>query len=52
MQADLAASNARKEELHRMNEELRRGLGNNQGQRDLDETECLSPAREFSTPFS
>jgi len=38
MQADLAASHARNEELHRMNEELRRGLGNNQGQRDLDET--------------
>jgi len=35
-----------------MNEELRRGLGNNQGQRHLDETERLTPPREFSTPFS
>ena len=52
MQADLAASHVRNEELHRMNEELRRGLGNNQGQRDLDETERLTPPREFSTPFS
>jgi len=52
MQADLAASHARNEELHRMNEELRRGLGNNQGQRDLDEAERLTPPREFSTPFS
>ncbi|XP_068504476.1 uncharacterized protein [Phaseolus vulgaris] len=52
MQADLAASHARSEELHRMNEELRRGLSNNQGQRDQDETERLTPPREFSTPFS
>jgi len=52
MQADLAASQARNEELHRMNEELRRGLGNNQGRRDLDEAERLTPPREFSTPFS
>ena len=52
MQADLAASQARNEELHRTNEELRRGLGNNQRQRDPDETERLTPPREFSTPFS
>ena len=38
MQADLAASQARNEELHRTNEELRRGLGNNHGRRDPDET--------------
>jgi len=39
MQADLTASHARNEELHRINEELRRGSGNNQGQREQDETE-------------
>jgi len=52
IQADLAASQARNEELHRTNEELRRGLRNNQGQRDPDETERLTLPREFSTPFS
>ncbi|XP_068461558.1 uncharacterized protein [Phaseolus vulgaris] len=52
MQADLAASQARNEELHRTNEELRRGLRSNQGQRDPDETERLTPPRDFSTPFS
>jgi len=52
MQADLAASQARNKELHRTNEELRRGLRNNQGQRDPDETERLTPPWEFSTPFS
>ena len=43
MQADLAASHVRNDELHRINEELRRGLGDNQGQRDQDETERLTP---------
>jgi len=52
MQADLAASHVRNDELHRINEELRRGLGDNQGQRDQNETEPLTPPREFSTPFS
>jgi len=52
MQADLADSRARNEELHRVNEELRRGLSNNQGQHEQDETERLSRPREFSTPFS
>ena len=52
MQADLADLRARNEELHRANEELRRGLSNNQGQREQDETERLTPPREFSTPFS
>ena len=52
IQADLADSCARNEELHRVNEELRRGLNNNQGQREQDETERLTPPREFSTPFS
>ena len=52
IQADLADSRGRNEELHRVNEELRRGLNNNQGQREQDETERLTPPREFSTPFS
>ena len=52
MQADLADTRARNEELHRVNEELRRGLRNNQGQREQDEMEHLTPPREFSTPFS
>ena len=52
MQADLAVSQERNEELHRINEELRRGLGNNQGQCEQDEFERLTPPREFSTPFS
>ncbi|XP_068486614.1 uncharacterized protein [Phaseolus vulgaris] len=52
MQADLEASHVRNEELHRVNEELRRGLRNNQGQREQDEMEHLTPPREFSTPFS
>ena len=46
MQADLAASQARNDELHHTNEELRRGL------RDTDEPEAITPPREFSTLFS
>ena len=46
MQADLAASQARNDELHRANEELHRGW------RDVDEPETASPPREFTTPFS
>ena len=52
MQADLDASHVRNEELRRVNEELRRGLRNNQGQRENEEMEHLTPPREFSTPFS
>jgi len=52
MQADLDASQARNEELHRVNEELRQGLRNNRGQREQDEAEHLTPPREFSSPFS
>jgi len=52
MQADLAASQARNEELCRANEELRRGLRNSSGLRDADDRECFTPPREFSTPFS
>jgi len=46
MQADLAASQARNDELHRANEELRRGWHGG------DEPEVASPPREFTTPFS
>ena len=52
IQADLPDSRARNEELHRVNEELRRDLNYNQGQLEQDETERLTPPREFSTPFS
>jgi len=50
MQEDLATSQARNEELYRMNEELRRGWRNHTGQRDVDEPEPFT--REFSAPFS
>ncbi|XP_068486324.1 uncharacterized protein [Phaseolus vulgaris] len=46
MQADVAAAQARNDELHRANKELRRGW------RDVDELETASPPREFTTPFS
>ena len=46
MHADLTASQVRNDELHRANEELRRGW------RDIDEPETATPPREFSTPFS
>jgi len=52
MQADLAASKARNEELCRTNEELRRRLRNHSGLREADDRECFTPPREFSTPFS
>ena len=52
MQADIEASHERNEELRRVNEELRRGLRNDQRQRGHDEMENHSPPREFSTPFS
>ena len=46
MQADLTACQARNDELHRANDELRRGW------RDVDDPETATPPREFSTPFS
>jgi len=46
MQADLAASQLRNDELHRANEELHREW------RGRDEPEAASPPREFTTPFS
>jgi len=52
MQVALEASHVRNEKLHRVNEELCRGLRNNQGQREQEEMEHLTPPREFSTLFS
>jgi len=52
IQLDLAASQARNEELHRTNEELRRGLRNQPGSREVEEQECAMPPREFPMPFS
>ena len=43
MQADLTASQARNDELCRVNEELRRGWRNHTGLRDGDEPEGSTP---------
>jgi len=45
MRADLAASQARNDELHRTNEELHCGWCSR------DEPKAASPPREFTTPF-
>ena len=52
IQADLTASQARNEELCRVNEELRRGLRNHPRSHEAEDHECFMPPREFSTPFS
>jgi len=52
IQVDLVASQARNEELCRGNEELRRGLRNHPGSREIEDRECFTPPREFSMPFS
>ncbi|XP_068497460.1 uncharacterized protein [Phaseolus vulgaris] len=52
IQVDLAASQARNEELCRANEELRRGLRNHPGSRETEDRECFTPPREFPMPFS
>ena len=52
IQVDLAASQARNEDLCRANEELRRGLRNHSGSREADDRECFTPPREFPMPFS
>ena len=51
MQADLAASQARNEELCRTNEELRRRLSNSSRLHDADDHECYIPPREFDGIF-
>ena len=45
IQLDLAASQAR-------NEELRRGMRNHLGNREIEDRECFTPPREFPMPFS
>ena len=52
IQHDLAALQARNEELHRTNKELRRGLRNQFGSRETEDRECFTPPREFPMPFS
>jgi len=52
IQADLAASQARNEELCRVNEELRCRLRNHPGSREAEDRECYTPPREFPMPFS
>ena len=47
IQLDLAASQARNEELCRANEELCRGMRNHPGNREVE-----TPPREFPMPFS
>ena len=49
---DLAASLARNEELQRTNEELRRGLRNQEGEREVEDQEPTTPPRDFPMPFS
>jgi len=51
IQIDLAASQARNEELHQTNEELRRDLRNQAGDREAEEQECATPPREFPMTF-
>jgi len=52
IQMDMAASQARNEELHRTNEKLRRRLRNQAGSRETEEQECVTPPREFPMLFS
>jgi len=52
IQIDLAASQARNEELHQTNEELRRELWNQVGDCKVEEQEGATPPREFPMPFS
>jgi len=52
IQVDLAASQARNEELRRTNEELRRNLQNQARERDVEELEPATPPMAFLMPFS
>jgi len=52
IQLDLSASQARNEELHRTNKELRCGLRNQARSRETEVQECFTPPREFPLPFS
>ena len=52
IQADLVASRATNRELRRSNEELRRDLQNQAGEREEEDQEPATPPREFPMPFS
>ena len=52
IQADLAASRAKNEELRRSIEELRRDLHNQASEREEEDQEPTTPPREFPMPFS
>jgi len=52
IQIDLAASQARNEELRRTNEELRRTLQNQAGERMVEDEVPATPPRDFPMPFS
>jgi len=52
IQADLVASQALSEEMHRSNEELRRDLQTRAGEREDADQGPVTPPREFPTPFS
>jgi len=52
IQIDLPVSQARNEELRRTNEELRRNLQNQAGERKVEEQEPATPPRAFPMPFS
>jgi len=52
IQVDLAVSQARNEELRRTNEELRKNLQNEAGEREVEEQEPATPPRAFPMPFS
>jgi len=52
IQIDMVASQARYEELHRTNEELRRDLRNLAWEREVEEQEPATPPRDFPMPFS
>jgi len=52
IQVDLAASQARNEELRRTNEELRKNLQQQARERVVDEQALPTPPRAFPMPFS
>jgi len=49
---DLAASQARNEDLCRANKELRHGMRNHPGNCKAEDRECFTQPREFPVPFS
>jgi len=51
IQINLAASLVRNEDLQRANEELRRDLRNQAGEREVEDQEHTTPPRDFPMPF-